>query len=417
MATTATLKYKHDVFDGEVAIRPRAFVISGSGEYVDVPPVLPPGTEPIGWQGSQPDYYRYVATSSNDPFLPAIGGRTLVNSSYEYYAGDSRTSAPGINPHSYRRIPFVHKVGGSNMIAAPGKGSDHQIIEEIFRVNFPGKLNNGKQAWLQPHSGITLQFVAFPFGRSAPSEGETTSFQAADNFVHALGNLSSTIYYRQHYTWHPMTPHGSFGTYRIWSGSGDTSATAEYTEISRNDREWRHSGIILPIGPDIIFNNSVASFNPLGANSSLPTTLSSTNDPSDTDGFSQYSGFAPAVTAEGGPEDGGGFGGIDPLLSEVYPIGHPHAGKAKYYELSTVNPATGNSNGTGPINYQGENYWPVNRWVGTNTKKDPSTPLCPIMPIYKHGHQGDIKPYDSMFHLYSKTRARGLMVKGLIEIY
>ncbi len=399
----ATKKIKHDIHDGEVAIRPRAFVISGSGEFVDVPTTV----EPVGFTGTQVDYYRYIATASNDPFLPPMGGRKEVNGVYIANKFNSTNASPGINPHSYRRIPFAHKIGGSNQITTVG---NPQISEEILRFNLYGKSGDAqKLMYLTPFSAATVHFTIFPFGRSAPSEGETTSFTAADNFVHARGNLSPTVYFRQRWTWLPKAPNQT-QDFKIWSGSGAVNGT--YTEVSVNDKEFRPNGFIMPIGPDIVFNNSTAASNPLAANSNVASAGVPPSDDASNVGISSF-GWSNGLQA-GGPIYGA-FGGIHPLLTQTYPEGHAHAGKAKYYERSFYNPSTGVADGNGPINYNSNDWYPVNKWVGTNTSVDPNTPNSPVIPSFINGHQGERKNLDAS--LSFRNASAGLIVKGLIEIY
>jgi len=396
----ANKKIKHDIHDGEVAIRPRAFVISGSGEFVNVPTTF----EPTGFTGTQADYYRYVATASNDPFLPPMSGKKQVDGGYVVNKHNSTTASPGINPHSYRRIPFVHKLGGSNQISTVGNA---QIAEEILRFNLYGKSGDeAKLMYLTPFTAATVHFTVFPFGRSAPSEGETTSFTAADNFVHARGNLSPTVYFRQRFTWLPKAPNQT-QSFKIWSGSGDINGT--YTEVTVNDKEWRPNGIVLPFGPDIILNNSTAASNPLGANSNVASAgLTNSNNASDVN-----TGWTNGLFS-GGPAYGA-FGGIHPLLTQTYPEGHAHAGKAKYYERSTFNPSTGIADGNGPITYDSNDWYPVNKWVGTNTSVDSNTPNSPVIPTFINGHHGERKNLDAS--LTMRQASAGLIIKGLLEIY
>ena len=410
----ATKKIKHDIYDGEVAIRPRAFVISGSGNFTDVPTTF----EPVGFTGTQADYFQYVATASNAPFLPAVGGRAFVDGVATMDAGNSLTSSPGINPYSYRRIPFVHKIGGSNQISTVGNAS---IAEEIIRYNLYGKAGDislGKLEWQTPFSAATIQFVVFPFGRSAPSDGETNSFQAADNFVHARGNLAATTYFRQRYTWLTVQPNmssGGVGTgpgagvMTVYSGSGDPNGT--YTEVQIDVKHLRPTGIMIPLKPDVIFNNSPAAYNDLAANSSVGSAgiYSYNGDPSNVQVVSDTSGLVhggsimnPYVTPH-------------PKLCEIYPVGHPHAGKAKFYDRTPFNPLTGIADGNGPITHDGNDFYPVNRWVGTNTTADPNTPNSNVTAHFTHGHQGDTTNGD--MSLGFRAASAGLIVKGLLEIY
>jgi hypothetical protein len=401
----ASKKIKHDIHDGEVAIRPRAFVISGSGTLVDVPTTF----EPAGFTGTQVDYHNYVATASNDPFLPPVGGKRSINGQLVLNGGNSTNASPGINPYSYRRIPFVHKIGGSNQITTVGNA---QISEEILRFNLYGKGGvDEKQMWQTPFTAATVHFTVFPFGRSAPSEGETASFLAADNFVHARGNLSSTVYFRKRYTWLPTAPNQA-RPYKIWSGSGELNGT--YTEISTNDSH-RATGIVLPLGPDIIFNNSTAATNDLGTNPNVASAGLVNSDNASDVGFGWANGLH-----NGGPTNG--FGSVHPSLTQFYPEGHEHAGKAKYYELSTRNPLTGAQDNNGPIQsdpspygVQITNYYPVNKWVGTNTSADPNTPNSTTVPFFRNGHQGEMKVYDGSLNF--REANAGLIVKGLLEIY
>lgn len=404
---TANKKLRHDIFDGEVALRPRAFFISGSGKLEEVPD-LP---IPVDFAGTMPDYYKYVATSSNDPFLPPQGGMKEIGGIYQANRANSTNATPGKNPYSYRRIPFVHKIGGSNQISTVG---NPEIAEEILRFNLYGKDGSiDKYSWLTPFSAATVHFTVFPFGRSAPLTGETESFEAADNFVHARGNLSPTVYTRQRFTWIPKAVSQNENFY-IWSGSGELNGT--YTALPVNDTRFRPNGIVLPLGPEIIFNNSTAATNDLATNPNVGSAY--TSNPWNNENASDVSfGWAHGMTA-GGPIYGA-FGGIHPYLTQMYPEGHPYEGKAKYYELSLYNPSTGIQDNAGPITYDAGfgtyNYWPVNKWIGTNTNIDPNTPNSATNPSFINGHHGERKNLD--VSLTFRSPSAGLIVKGLIEIY
>lgn len=457
----AVKKLKYDAFDGEIAIKPNSFYVSGSdGAFVDVP--LVPGATPAPNTGV--DYYSYIATSSNHPFLPPVDGKKLgvqaaITSSEDFgghvpFVANSVTSSPGKNAYHYRRIPFVHKIGGSNSIATIG----NQILaEEIVRFQLYGKggsMEKGVQ-YQSPFSAGMIQWVTFPFGRSAPASGETNSYEAADNFIHARGNLRSTRYYRQPLTFTPAkisddfvnqqfdplnadgldpdSPTVGFGGVRkfaLYSGSGDNSSN--YTQHFFDHRESRVFQYVLNNKPEVIFDNNVGILNPLGQHGAvLPNNESYGMGDPPAEFFN--SGFRPNYL--------GNY--IHPALTEVYPIGHQYEGRAKYYILTQDNPFGPGTSNDGPITpaihgnnagYYSSNpdygRWPYNPWVGTNTSSDPNPPIAngsglanfiSVRATYAGGHQGfnrgNLMASLSMKGYNDRGEKAGTIIKGLIELY
>lgn len=464
----ATKKLKYDAFDGEIAIKPRSFVVSGSdGTFVDVP--LVPGNTPAPNTGV--DYHTYVATSTNHPFLPPLNGKKpgvygkagAGNGGPDtpespYYDGllidkfNSVTASPGKNAYHYRRIPFMHKIGGSNSIATVG----NQILaEEIIRFHLYGKSGDLEKGphWQSPFSGGMIQFTMFPYGRSAPASGETNSYVAADNFIHARGNLRSTRYYRQPLTFIPSKisdsyPRGYSGgktggiaRFALFSGSGDNSSN--YTKHYFNHRDSKPVFYMLHNKPEVIFDNNVGILNPLAQHGAVMYGNEAYGVTNGTNGgalSSLYnsSGFLQNWMANY----------IHPALTEVYPPGHEYEGRAKYYMLTDDNPFGPGSSNSGPITpaihgnnsgyYQSNpdhGYWPVNPYVGTNTVADPNPPLAngsglanfiESKPIFNGGHQGyDRGNLMAALSLHNQSspgwndigERSGTIIKGMLELY
>ena len=137
----ASKKNNSDVYNGSVQIYPRTFKIHrGSGGYANP---ISPGGNPLDYAD------RFYVSSSNAGFIPQAGGVTAQ------YGRGTKT-------YGYRRIPFVHKVGGPQSEATLGNPA---VSCEILRLNLP---TEEQPNILNPYNGATFTYITFPFGASHP---------------------------------------------------------------------------------------------------------------------------------------------------------------------------------------------------------------------------------------------------------
>ena len=111
----ASKKNNHDVFTRGVHIVPRTFQLRSEGG----PSVLlvSPTSSPID------QTRQHFVTQSSSPFMPTAGQLT---------GQPIGTSHSGTNTYGYRRIPFVHKLGGAHIQASIGNTNN---ICESLRLN------------------------------------------------------------------------------------------------------------------------------------------------------------------------------------------------------------------------------------------------------------------------------------------
>ena len=210
----AIKKNDHDAFTGGVNIVPRTFRVGREG-----------GSSVNIISAASPDAIDYTknhpVSQSSSPFMPSAGSTT---------SAPAGSTAAGRQTYGYRRIPFVHKLGGSHIQASIG---NTKTVCEILRLNlgkvFPNVMN--------PYNHIELTYITFPFGRTVPLQEENTQI-AADNFVHALGNQKSTRLYKQSLTWNPKHPADPDQSWTIYeSDSTNGNITASYTPIEVDDSQ------------------------------------------------------------------------------------------------------------------------------------------------------------------------------------
>lgn len=371
----ASKKNNHDVFTGGVHIVPRTFQLGREGGN-SVNLISP--SDPI-------DYTRrHFVTQSSSPFMPSAGAQNgqPIGASYS-----------GTNTYGYKRIPFVHKLGGAHVQASIGNTNN---ICEILRLNLGKSFVNT----MNPYNHIELTYTTFPFGRTVPLQEENSQI-AADNFVHALGNQKSTRLYKQSITWNPRHPADDLNIWTIYeSDSVNGNITASYTPVEVDDSKSSWNSWMMNT-TQCVFDNNVGIFSDVANNQH----------------FNYHS------------ENHGPIGHtmwIHPLLFD------PH-----YYILTPYSPVTFSADNNGPIDV-GSNtllgnqfVYPFNPVLGINTIEYASPQWINNYPylysqfrdIFPNGIQGHSgaggsgRPLDGDLFFKGTKERGGIIIKGLIEIY